>query len=141
MRALPDYKTTFPQWSAVDLSKAVPGLDEDGIDLLAQTLIYDPAHRISGESARSYADMQPSARSSIPTLPATSSLHSPSLPVSYTLHRPPTEMYCTRSSLARHGAVARQAENEEHDDVQGDQRCGESWSVLYRWKRTYCQPG
>ena len=48
VRALPDYKTTFPQWSAVDLSKAVPGLDEDGIDLLAQTLVYDPAHRISG---------------------------------------------------------------------------------------------
>lgn len=48
VRSMPDYKSTFPQWSAVDLKSAVKGLDEAGLDLLAQTLIYDPAHRISG---------------------------------------------------------------------------------------------
>jgi cyclin-dependent kinase len=46
---LPDYKATFPQWNAVDLKGAVKGLDDNGLDLLRQTLIYDPAKRISGE--------------------------------------------------------------------------------------------
>jgi hypothetical protein len=49
VRSLPDYKSTFPQWNAVDLKSAVKGLDDAGLDLLAQTLVYDPAHRISGE--------------------------------------------------------------------------------------------
>jgi len=31
---LPDYKPTFPQWNAVDLARAVPSLDANGIDLL-----------------------------------------------------------------------------------------------------------
>ena len=48
---MPDYKSTFPQWNAVDLKGAVKGLDDTGLDLLAHTLIYDPAHRISGEYA------------------------------------------------------------------------------------------
>lgn len=45
---LPDYKSTFPQWSAVPLTSAIRGLDEHGLDLLASMLIYDPAHRMSG---------------------------------------------------------------------------------------------
>ena len=32
---LPDYKPSFPQWNAVDLERAVPALDAQGIDLLA----------------------------------------------------------------------------------------------------------
>ncbi|WVF67075.1 cyclin-dependent kinase 1 [Kwoniella sp. CBS 6097] len=51
VRSLPDYKPTFPQWNAVDLHGAVKGLDENGLDLLAQTLLYDPAHRISAKRA------------------------------------------------------------------------------------------
>jgi hypothetical protein len=47
---LPDYKSTFPQWNAVPLTSAIRGLDEVGLDLLAQMLIYDPAHRMSGTS-------------------------------------------------------------------------------------------
>lgn len=34
IRQLPDYKPTFPQWSAQDLSRHVPVLDEAGLDLL-----------------------------------------------------------------------------------------------------------
>lgn len=49
--SLPDYKSTFPQWSATSLRAAVKGLDENGLDLLASTLVYDPAGRISGESS------------------------------------------------------------------------------------------
>lgn len=48
VKSLPDYKSTFPKWHAVDLKGAVKGLDDIGLDLLAQTLIYDPAQRISG---------------------------------------------------------------------------------------------
>lgn len=31
---LPDYKPTFPQWSAQDLTRHVPLLDDAGLDLL-----------------------------------------------------------------------------------------------------------
>ncbi|CAE6426783.1 unnamed protein product [Rhizoctonia solani] len=48
---LPDYKETFPQWSAVELSQTVRGIDAQGLDLIAQTLIYDTAHRISAKRA------------------------------------------------------------------------------------------
>ncbi|KAI8608357.1 kinase-like domain-containing protein [Chytriomyces sp. MP71] len=48
---LPDYKPTFPQWNAKPLSEVVPGLDTDGLDLLAQLLAYDPAARISAKRA------------------------------------------------------------------------------------------
>lgn len=49
VKALPDYKSSFPQWNGVPLSKAVPSLDESGLDLLKGMLIYDPAGRVSGE--------------------------------------------------------------------------------------------
>ena len=31
---LPDYKSSFPKWSAKPLSKTLPTLEEDGVDLL-----------------------------------------------------------------------------------------------------------
>ena len=31
---LPDYKPSFPHWSPQDLSEHVPGLDEEGLDIL-----------------------------------------------------------------------------------------------------------
>ncbi|WVQ79056.1 cyclin-dependent kinase 1 [Cryptococcus sp. DSM 104549] len=51
VKSLPDYKPTFPQWHPVELSDVVKGLDEHGMDLVAQTLVYDPAHRISAKRA------------------------------------------------------------------------------------------
>ncbi len=48
---LPDYKSSFPQWPSVPLAKAVPHLDEPGIDLLGKMLIYDPGKRISAKRA------------------------------------------------------------------------------------------
>jgi hypothetical protein len=48
--SLPDYKTTFPQWAGVPLPSHIRGLDADGLELLTSMLIYDPAHRMSGES-------------------------------------------------------------------------------------------
>ncbi len=69
VKQLPDYKPTFPQWSAQDLAEQVPYLDAAGIDLLKvrylvffsslvaeripsqQTLAYDSARRISAKRA------------------------------------------------------------------------------------------
>ncbi|ODO09419.1 cyclin-dependent kinase 1 [Cryptococcus amylolentus CBS 6273] len=51
VRSLPDYKPTFPQWSPINLGDVVKGLDADGMDLVAQTLVFDPAHRISAKRA------------------------------------------------------------------------------------------
>ncbi|TRM66583.1 kinase-like domain-containing protein [Schizophyllum amplum] len=48
---LPDYKSTFPQWSRQSLYNLVPGLDDAGIDLLEATLTYDSAKRISAKRA------------------------------------------------------------------------------------------
>jgi cyclin-dependent kinase len=57
VKSLPDYKTSFPQWHPQDLSNACPGLDEAGLDLLQQTLIYDPSRRISGKAVFSYSSI------------------------------------------------------------------------------------
>jgi cyclin-dependent kinase len=41
----------FPQWKEQDLTKAVPQLDESGIDLLRKMLRYDPLKRIHASEA------------------------------------------------------------------------------------------
>ncbi|KAJ7160020.1 kinase-like domain-containing protein [Mycena crocata] len=51
LQALPDYKPTFPQWSAQELARIVPNLDKDGIDILQATLMYDSSKRISAKRA------------------------------------------------------------------------------------------
>ncbi|KAI0697976.1 Pkinase-domain-containing protein [Cytidiella melzeri] len=51
IKQLPDYKPTFPHWSAQDLSEQVPALDDDGIDMLKLLLTYDTAKRISAKRA------------------------------------------------------------------------------------------
>jgi cyclin-dependent kinase 1 len=47
--SLPDYKPTFPCWTQNNLEKSAKHLDAVGMDLLQQTLIYDPVHRISAK--------------------------------------------------------------------------------------------
>lgn len=46
-----EYKDVFPQWRPRDLKDVVPQLDHDGLDLLAQLLVYDPTKRISAKVA------------------------------------------------------------------------------------------
>lgn len=48
---LPDYKPNFPGWKAVDLKQLVPGIDNDGLDLLKQMLYYEPSKRITCKRA------------------------------------------------------------------------------------------
>uniref|UniRef100_A0A8C5BQ37 cyclin-dependent kinase n=1 Tax=Gadus morhua TaxID=8049 RepID=A0A8C5BQ37_GADMO len=49
--SMPDYKPSFPKWARQDMNKVVPPLDDDGRELLAQMLSYDPNKRISAKNA------------------------------------------------------------------------------------------
>ncbi|KAI9712771.1 MAG: Cyclin-dependent kinase catalytic subunit [Bogoriella megaspora] len=49
--SFPDFKASFPKWQRSDLQAAVPGLDDEGLDLLDAFLVYDPAGRISAKQA------------------------------------------------------------------------------------------
>ena len=51
---LRDYQPTFPKWRPKSLKKAVPRLDEQGLDLLARLLTYDPVQRITTAEALSH---------------------------------------------------------------------------------------
>lgn len=51
---LPDYKSTFPQWSRRELAQIIPTLDAAGIDFLHETLVYDTSQRISAKRALSH---------------------------------------------------------------------------------------
>ncbi|KAL4955730.1 putative cell division control protein 2 kinase [Aspergillus filifer] len=49
--SFPDYKPSFPRWRREETHNLVPGLEEDGLDLLEALLEYDPARRISAKQA------------------------------------------------------------------------------------------
>mmetsp|Transcript_13047 Transcript_13047/g.26108 ORF Transcript_13047/g.26108 Transcript_13047/m.26108 type:complete len:299 (+) Transcript_13047:252-1148(+) len=48
---LPDYKPTFPHWNPKPLAEVMNGMDAQALDLLAQTLIYEPSKRVSAKGA------------------------------------------------------------------------------------------
>lgn len=48
---LPDYKDTFPHWPRRDLQELMPGLEQDGLELLQSMLAYEPSKRISASQA------------------------------------------------------------------------------------------
>ncbi|KAL7079176.1 hypothetical protein ACQ4LE_001731 [Meloidogyne hapla] len=50
----PDYKNNFPKWKRRDLRELVTILDEDGIELLKQMLVYPPMDRITAKLALSH---------------------------------------------------------------------------------------
>lgn len=47
---LPDFKSSFPSWRSNVLKTVVPGICDDGLDLLTRCLTYDPQQRISGKA-------------------------------------------------------------------------------------------
>jgi len=65
----PEYKSVFPRWKKKDLSTIVKGLDERGIDLLEQFLVYNPAHRISARKAMRHPYFDDFDTSTLPPLP------------------------------------------------------------------------
>uniref|UniRef100_UPI00398F21DE cyclin-dependent kinase 1 n=1 Tax=Pristiophorus japonicus TaxID=55135 RepID=UPI00398F21DE len=65
VETLPDYKTTFPKWKAGSLSQ-VKNVDVNGLDLLAKTLVYDPARRISAKEALHHPYFDDLDKSSLP---------------------------------------------------------------------------
>ena len=42
IKQLPDYKDSFPHWSQQDLREHVPGLDEEGLELLKVRCMRQP---------------------------------------------------------------------------------------------------
>ncbi|CAI7840748.1 unnamed protein product [Closterium sp. NIES-53] len=48
---LPDYKTSFPQWTSKDHQSIVPTLEKSGIDLLSKMLCLDPSKRVTAREA------------------------------------------------------------------------------------------
>ncbi|CAG9770178.1 unnamed protein product [Ceutorhynchus assimilis] len=48
--SLPEYHAIFPNWTNFNLEKSVKNLDDDGVDLLAKMLVYEPGQRISAKS-------------------------------------------------------------------------------------------
>nr|QNH86181.1 cyclin dependent kinase 1 [Meretrix meretrix] len=49
--SMPDYKPTFPNWKTNQLANSVKQLDNNGLDLLQQMLIYDPSLRLTARDA------------------------------------------------------------------------------------------
>ncbi|KAF9291765.1 cyclin-dependent kinase 2 [Linnemannia elongata] len=49
--SLKDWNPEFPKWQRKDLRTLVPGLNDEGLDLLEQLIDYNPARRISAKRA------------------------------------------------------------------------------------------
>ncbi|XP_069756832.1 cyclin-dependent kinase 1 [Narcine bancroftii] len=65
VETLPDYKNTFPKWKAGNLSQ-VKNIDQNGQDLLAKMLIYDPPRRICAKQALHHPYFDDLDKSSLP---------------------------------------------------------------------------
>nr|QOY46745.1 cyclin-dependent kinase 1 [Ambystoma andersoni] len=66
VESLQDYKNTFPKWKAGGLSNIVKNINQDGLDLLAKTLIYDPAKRIAAKEALNHPYFDDLDKSNLP---------------------------------------------------------------------------
>ncbi|KAI4455066.1 cell division protein kinase [Holotrichia oblita] len=62
----PDYQTTFPKWTNYNLAAHVKGMDEQGLDLLKQMLVYDPVKRISAKNIAAHPYFNDLDRSAVP---------------------------------------------------------------------------
>ncbi|KAK9887770.1 hypothetical protein WA026_000085 [Henosepilachna vigintioctopunctata] len=56
--SLKDYKATFPKWKKYILSRQVENMDNDGLDLLQQMLVYNPCDRISAKRIAQHPYLQ-----------------------------------------------------------------------------------
>lgn len=70
--SLPDYKDTFPTWNSYNLPAQVKDdakVNDHGMDLLAQMLIYDPSKRISAKAAIAHPYFDDLDKSTLPAKP------------------------------------------------------------------------
>jgi cyclin-dependent kinase 1 len=78
--AFPDYKPSFPKWAENKLnSKMGKCLDESGLDLLAQMLIYDPNDRISARAAMQHPYFYDLDKKTVPDRNITGDLELPQI--------------------------------------------------------------
>jgi serine/threonine protein kinase len=63
---LPDYKPTFPIWNARPLGEVMKGVEGASLDLLAQTLVYEPSKRCSAKAAMQHPYFQDLDKSTLP---------------------------------------------------------------------------
>jgi serine/threonine protein kinase len=54
MKDLPLFKPDYPVYTPVPLSKLVPGLDKQGLDLIERMLKCNPAERITAKDAMAH---------------------------------------------------------------------------------------
>lgn len=66
--SFPDFKPSFPKWNRTDIATIVPGLDDNGLDLLDALLVYDPAGRISAKQACQHPYFTESNGSYLPSM-------------------------------------------------------------------------
>ncbi|XP_071829728.1 cyclin-dependent kinase 1-like [Apostichopus japonicus] len=65
--SLPDYKSSFPKWTKKSLATSVASLDSQGLDLLEEMLIYNPAKRISAKQALKHPYFDDLDKSTLPS--------------------------------------------------------------------------
>jgi len=63
----PDYKPTFPNWSKENLEGATKNMDDDALDLLRKSLVYDPAKRITARALLTHPYFDDLDRNSLPS--------------------------------------------------------------------------
>jgi cyclin-dependent kinase 1 len=66
---LPDFKATFPAWTSFNLKETVTELNDQGLDLLEKTLIYNPAKRISARDALNHPYFDDLDKNNLPAKP------------------------------------------------------------------------
>jgi len=66
---LPDFKASFPNWTAFSLKQSMKKLEPAGMDLLEQMLIYDPSKRISARRALLHNYFDDLDKNSLPAKP------------------------------------------------------------------------
>lgn len=71
--SMPDYKPTFPSWKTNSLAQSVKHMDNTGLDLLQEMLIYDPAQRISAKKALNHTYFANLDKSALPAASIASS--------------------------------------------------------------------
>eukprot|EP00735_Rhodelphis_limneticus_P010229 TRINITY_DN294_c0_g1::TRINITY_DN294_c0_g1_i1::g.1614::m.1614 TRINITY_DN294_c0_g1::TRINITY_DN294_c0_g1_i1::g.1614 ORF type:complete len:295 (+),score=81.35,sp/P93101/CDC2_OXYRB/75.17/5e-164,Pkinase/PF00069.20/2.5e-79,Pkinase_Tyr/PF07714.12/2.7e-32,Kinase-like/PF14531.1/6.8,Kinase-like/PF14531.1/0.00085,Kdo/PF06293.9/0.0018,APH/PF01636.18/3.5e+02,APH/PF01636.18/0.032,Choline_kinase/PF01633.15/0.24 TRINITY_DN294_c0_g1_i1:64-948(+) len=64
--SLPEFKDTFPKWTAQPLQSVVKNLDDAGYDLLTQLLCFDPSKRITAKNALNHPFFDDLDKSGLP---------------------------------------------------------------------------